>query len=90
MLSVPVQSSVLSVKKQYSLLDYQRMWTCHTGPQALTYQEISRNNGYEVSYLGSDSALSFRKLQQVIISPCARHLYVAKDEGPGYNRHLNT
>lgn len=59
MLNVPVRTSVLSAKKQCSLLDYKIMWTSHTGAHALTYQDISRNDGYEVSYLGSGSALSF-------------------------------
>ena len=60
-LNVSVQTSLVSAKKQYSLVNYRRMWACHIDPRALTFQEISRSNGYEWSYLASGLTLSLKK-----------------------------
>lgn len=35
------------------------MWACHVDPQELTYQELSRSNGYEVS-----------QVTLVLVQPC--------------------
>lgn len=64
MLIVPVQTSLLSAKKQYSLLYYRITCAYYISPQAAqTYQEVSRSKGYKISHLGFGSALS-------LIKPC--------------------